>query len=100
MLQGFQPQVAEAFARMFEPPADAPDRVGALSRITVLALVMHGTADPAVPLPHGEATAKAIPGATLLTIEGLGHEYPRVVHGQIVSAILERTAGAQELVGN
>lgn len=74
--------------------AATPDRTDTLSRITAPTLVIHGTADPAVPIEHGEATAKAIPGAELVTIEGLGHEFPPVVIPRIVSAILEHTAPA------
>lgn len=70
-----------------------PDRTEKLSEVTAPTLVIHGTADPAVPLEHGEATAKGIHGAHLLTIEGLGHEFPSVVIPQIVSAILEHTGG-------
>ena len=39
-------------------------------------LIVHGTADPMFPLPHGEALRDAIPGARLLELEGVGHEVP------------------------
>jgi pimeloyl-ACP methyl ester carboxylesterase len=55
-------------------------------------LVIHGTEDPLVPVEGGKATAKAIPGAQLMLIEGLGHDMP---HGgawpQIVEAITNHT---------
>ena len=41
---------------------------------------------------HGEATAKAIPGATLLAIEGMGHELPPPAISILVGAILDHTA--------
>ena len=51
--------------------------------------------DPVLPYPHGVALAKEIPGATLLTIEGMGHELPRGAWPQIVPAIVghSRTRG-------
>ena len=44
-----------------------------------------------LPYPHGVALAKEIPGATLLTIEGMGHELPRGAWPQIVPAIVEHS---------
>jgi pimeloyl-ACP methyl ester carboxylesterase len=40
-----------------------------LSSIAVPTLVIHGTEDPMFPLEHGEALAREIPGARLLTLE-------------------------------
>lgn len=39
-------------------------------------LVLHGTDDPLFPFAHGEALAREIPGARLLPLLGLGHQYP------------------------
>ncbi|TGQ09839.1 MULTISPECIES: alpha/beta hydrolase [unclassified Mesorhizobium] len=50
-------------------------------------LVIHGTADPLFPIEHGEALAKAVPGARLVKIEGGGHELHRNDWLQIVDAI-------------
>ena len=55
-------------------------------------LVIHGTADPMFPLEHGQALAKEIPGATLLTLEGAGHGVDRADRETIAGAILEHTA--------
>ncbi|TDD44553.1 alpha/beta fold hydrolase [Nonomuraea terrae] len=49
------------------------DRLVPLSSIKAPALVVHGTADPLRPLPHGEALAAAIPQARLEPIDGMGH---------------------------
>ncbi|AYY13925.1 alpha/beta hydrolase [Actinobacteria bacterium YIM 96077] len=47
-----------------------------LADIDVPTLVMHGTDDPLFPFGHGEALAADIPGATLVALEGMGHEVP------------------------
>ena len=47
-----------------------------LLRITCPTLVIHGTADPLVPLDCGEDTARRIPGAQFHAIEGMGHDWP------------------------
>ncbi|MEU7893234.1 alpha/beta hydrolase [Nonomuraea sp. NPDC049152] len=48
-----------------------------LGEIRVPTLVVHGSADPFFPLGNGEALAREIPSASLLTVEGAGHELPR-----------------------
>ena len=48
---------------------------------------------PLFPFPHGEALAAEIRGATLLALEGMGHEVPP--HGLwdvVIPAIVEHTA--------
>lgn len=44
-----------------------------LAEIGVPTAIVHGTADPLFPLAHAEALAAAIPGATLVALEGFGH---------------------------
>ena len=65
-----------------------------LSSVKAPTLVVHGTGDPLLP-HHGQALAAEIPGARLLTVEGMGHEIPRIDWDVIVPAILEHTAGAE-----
>jgi pimeloyl-ACP methyl ester carboxylesterase len=60
--------------------------------IGVPLLVIHGTADPLLPLPHGVALAEAVPGATLVTIEGGGHELHENDWDQMLEAIAAHTA--------
>jgi pimeloyl-ACP methyl ester carboxylesterase len=60
------------------------DRREGLRRLHVPALVLHGSADPLVPLTGGKDTAENIPGAKLVTIDGMGHElcegaWPRLI---------------------
>jgi pimeloyl-ACP methyl ester carboxylesterase len=63
-----------------------------ISSIASPTLVIHGTADPMFPLEHGQALAKEIPVAKLLTIEGAGHGVDRADWETIAQAILEHTA--------
>lgn len=65
-----------------------------LGTITAPTLVVHGADDPLFPLAHAEASAREIPGARLLVLDGVGHEYPpRQTWDTLVPAILEHTAG-------
>ena len=70
------------------------DRRPRLRELDVPALVVHGTEDPILPYPHGVALAKAIPGATLLTLEGAGHEMPDVYLEKMIDAMIEVSAQA------
>jgi pimeloyl-ACP methyl ester carboxylesterase len=70
------------------------DRTPLLRGITAPALVIHGTADRFVPPSGGRATAKAIPGARLLLIDGMGHDLPRGAWPRILDAIEENAARA------
>ena len=55
-------------------------------------LVVHGSADPLFPHAHGTALAEAVSGATLVTVEGGGHELHEGDWDQIVEAIVAHTA--------
>ena len=57
------------------------------ARIVASTLVIHGSDDPLVPPEGGRQTARAIPGARLLEIEGMGHTLPPQVIAPIVDAI-------------
>ena len=55
--------------------------------LTAPLLVIHGTTDPLFPVEHGEALAKAVPGAKLVKVEGGGHELHRNDWPQIIEAM-------------
>ena len=67
----------------------AGDRTGALGRIRVPTLVVHGDEDQVIGISGGEATAAAIPGARLLTVPGLGHELPPGFWPILADALVE-----------
>jgi pimeloyl-ACP methyl ester carboxylesterase len=73
----------------------SPDRTARLRLLDVPTLVVHGTVDPVIPVAHAHATAEAIPGAELVVIDGLGHEYdPRALE-PVAEAIVRHTARAR-----
>jgi pimeloyl-ACP methyl ester carboxylesterase len=72
------------------------DRTRALRELTVPTVVIHGTRDPLIPPRAGRATARAIPGAELVEIEGMGHDLPRGAWPRIVEAV-ERNAARAEV---
>ena len=73
-------------------------RTAALRQLDVPTVVIHGESDPLVPLRAGVATARAISGAELITIPGMGHDLPRELWPTFVNAIAknaERAASKQ-----
>ncbi len=68
-----------------------------LPEIEAPTVVLHGAADPLIDKSGGIATAEAIPGAELAIIEGWGHDLPAGVWEQVVDAITENAARAQEV---
>ena len=86
-----RPRPAAASSARSSPRATAP---GKLRRIKAPTLVIHGTVDKMIRPSGGRATAKAIPGARLMMIEGMGHDLPRGVWPQIIDAIAEHARAA------
>ena len=72
------------------------DRTSALKRIKAPTLVIHGKSDRLVRHSGGRATAKAIPGARLELIDGMGHDLPRQVWDRIIDGIAQNAARAEE----
>ena len=68
-----------------------PNRSRSLGSLRIPAAVVHGTADKMVHLSGGRATARAIPGAELLVIEGMGHDMPPELF-ETLTDIIRRTA--------
>jgi pimeloyl-ACP methyl ester carboxylesterase len=67
------------------------DRTRLLGGLALPALVIHGLSDRLVHVSGGRATARAIPGAELLLVPGMGHDLPRALWPTYADAI-ERTA--------
>jgi pimeloyl-ACP methyl ester carboxylesterase len=71
---------------------DGESAHGSLSSIAAPTLVIHGTADPMLPLEHGEALAEEIRGARLLPLDRAGHGIDRADWEIIAGAIVGHTA--------
>lgn len=85
------------FDRSFYPPGvlrqmhailAAADRSPLLAAIVAPTLVLHGEADPLVPVAAGRDLARSIPNARLLTIPGWGHDLPPQLLPRLTEAIL------------
>jgi pimeloyl-ACP methyl ester carboxylesterase len=55
-------------------------------------LVIHGTADPLFPIEHGLALARIVAGASMVRVQGGGHELHEVDWDTIIAAIVAHTA--------
>ena len=85
-----------SYDRGYDPPGVARqlmaihasgDRTERLRALRVPTLVVHGEDDPLVQLPAGQATADAVPDATLLTLPGMGHDLPRTLWPTLLDAL-------------
>lgn len=90
-------RVAQGLQRSFHPVGTLRQMVAIVSditraaqllRITSPTLVIHGKADPLVPYGCGEDTARRIPGAKLVGIDGMGHDLPPEPVAQILAAMV------------
>jgi len=77
--------------------AASGDRTPQLQTIAAPTLVIHGAADPLVPLACGIATADAIPGARLEVIEGMGHDLPSQLLERLTALIDAHAHGKMPL---
>jgi pimeloyl-ACP methyl ester carboxylesterase len=69
--------------------ADTDQRSQALAGVQVPTLVLHGRSDPLVPFACGEDTARRIPGARLVGIDGMGHDLAPGVIERLMPPMLE-----------
>ena len=85
---------AEGIVRQLAGIFASGDRTAELRHIDVPTLVIHGDRDLMVHPTGGAATAAAIPGARLETIDGLGHDLPIGARGRVIDLITDHTSGA------
>jgi pimeloyl-ACP methyl ester carboxylesterase len=74
------------------------DRTTELRGLDLPTTVIHGASDPLVRPAAGRATAKAIPGARLRMIDGMGHDLPRKLWPDFVEEIAANAARASDRV--
>jgi pimeloyl-ACP methyl ester carboxylesterase len=96
---------AQSYDRAFYPPGVArqlhaitasPSRTRALRAVRAPTVVIHGKHDPLVRLGAGRATARAIPGARFVVIDGMGHDLPRGAWPWIVAEVVTNATRAGE----
>ena len=68
-----------------------PDRSRALKALRMPVAIVHGSADKMVHVSGGRATARVIPGAELLVIDGMGHDMPTELF-ETYTEVIRRTA--------
>jgi pimeloyl-ACP methyl ester carboxylesterase len=78
---------ASGVARQMVAILRQPDRSKRLRELTMPVLVIHGTSDKLVHVSGGRATARAVPGAELLLVPGMGHDIPEALHHAFANAI-------------
>lgn len=99
-------RAARLFDRSFHPAGAARqmaaiaahgDRGPALRTLDVPSLIIHGKADPLVPVAGGIDTHEALSGSELMLIEGMGHNLPPELWEEIADAIAKLTRKASAL---
>ena len=83
-------------ARQLHAITSSGDRTPHLRRLDVPTVVIHGKSDVLVNPSGGRATARAIPGARLKLIEGMGHDMPRALWPTFAEEICSNAARAPE----
>lgn len=90
-------QAAASYDRAFNPDGvkrqilailAEPSRVALLDRLRVPTLVIHGTADPLLPVMHGIHVAAHIHGSELRLIPGMAHRFQEVFKAPLLAAVL------------
>ncbi len=87
----------DGIARQMVAIVACGDRTPLLGDIRCPAMVIHGAADPLIPLACGEDTAQAIPNAALHVIEGMGHDLPPQLIERLIALIDAHLHGKMEL---
>jgi pimeloyl-ACP methyl ester carboxylesterase len=96
-------QIAAAYDRSFFPEGvvrqfaailTQRNRTAALRDLKVPVTVIHGADDPLIDKSGGESTARAVPGATLIVVPGMGHDLPLAMWTKIIDAIVETASRA------
>jgi pimeloyl-ACP methyl ester carboxylesterase len=88
-------------ARQLHAITASGDRTRRLRGVKAPTVVIHGTSDPLVRPAAGRALARAIPGARLELIEGMGHDLPPGLWERIADLLADnaRRAAPAELPG-
>jgi pimeloyl-ACP methyl ester carboxylesterase len=85
-------------ARQLVAIVASPDRTGRLRSLSVPTLVIHGGGDALIDVSGGRATADAVPGASLLVVEGMGHDLPVELWVELATRIAEHVHRVEGVV--
>lgn len=86
---------AAGVVRQLHAISASGDRTAALRRLRLPTTVIHGARDPLVRPAGARATARAIPGARLKMVEGMGHDLPRSLWPEFAADIAANAARAE-----
>ncbi|GAA6134367.1 alpha/beta hydrolase [Oceaniserpentilla sp. 4NH20-0058] len=70
------------------------NRYDELAKLSIPVQVIHGTADPLIPISAGKETAEAA-NAKLHVVEGMGHDLPLQIQPRICDWILEQVSSVE-----
>ena len=96
-------RVTRAYDRSFYPEGSgrqlaaiiaSGSRKKELKTVKIPSLIIHGDGDPLIPIEGGEDTAKSIPNAKFVKIEGMGHDIPLEIAPKIISEIVNHIGGS------
>ena len=82
------------FLRQLAAILATPPRTAALGEVRVPVAVIHGRQDPLIRAAGGVATARAVPGAVLHMIDGMGHDLAEGAWPLLVDAIVANAGRA------
>jgi len=71
------------------------DWAGRFRQIACPVLVLHGEADPILPVENGRALAEGVPGARLTILPGVGHELPLPLLAGIAGQVADHVQRAE-----
>lgn len=89
-------KLSRSYQRSYYPPGHSRhmaaimasgDRIRVLKKIVAPTLVIHGKADPLVPVAGGIDTARLVRGAKLELLDGMGHDLPQPLLPHFVDLI-------------
>ena len=88
----------DGVARQLEAVRKHAVERAALAQITVPTLIIHGTADRLISHQASIELHEAIPGSDLWLVEGMGHDLPRELWGELTRRIIANASGRSRSV--
>lgn len=83
------------FLRQVAAIAGSPSRLALLARIRAPTLIIHGAADPLVPVAAAHDLGRRISGAAIEIVDGMGHDMPPAILPRLTERILTHLQAAR-----